>query len=252
MSLNNKLCLLGLFSVISIIGVFLLPNIPQQQSYHQFADRRSQWGIPNFCNVVSNLPFIIMGMVGLTKVWKSIAPPAIRMMYIPLFIGVTLTGPGSAYYHWNPNNATLVWDRIPMTIVFMSLLSATVAELASRRIAALLLWPLLALGISSVLWWHHTETLGRGDLRPYILVQFYPAVVVPLLLWLFYEPGNKPVIRCLVWVVVWYAISKIFEQLDAPIYNFLGISGHTLKHLAAAMSTWYFVFLFRLRYQKGR
>jgi hypothetical protein len=139
-----------------------------------------------------------------------------------------------------------------MTIVFMSLLSSTVAELASRRIAALLLWPLLALGIGSVLWWHHTETIGRGDLRPYILAQFYPAVVVPLLLWLFYEPAVKPVILSLVRVVIWYPISKIFEQFDAPIYHFIGISGHTLKHIAAAISTWYFISTFRLRHPKSR
>jgi hypothetical protein len=251
MSVNNKLCLLGLFTVIAVIGVFLLPPISQAESYHHFADDRDLWRIRNFGNVLSNLPFIFVGIVGVREVWKSIAPPSIRVMYIVLFGGVLLTALGSAYYHWNPSNETLVWDRIPMTIVFMSLLSATVAELGSRRLAELLLTPLVAIGVASVLWWHHTETLGKGDLRPYILVQFYPVVVVPLVLWLFYEPGIEPVIRCLVWVVVWYLISKIFEQLDAPVYHFTGISGHTLKHLAAAMSTWYLIVMFRLKYARS-
>lgn len=251
MSLNNKMWILGLFTVIAISGVLLLPEIPQDQSYHQFADHRTLWGIPNFCNVISNIPFILVAIVGFKEVSSSIAPPSIRMTYIVLFSGVLLTGLGSAYYHWNPNNDSLVWDRVPMTIVFMSLLSATIAELASQRIATLLLWPLLTFGVGSVLWWHHTEALGRGDLRPYILAQFYPAVVVPLLLWLFYEPAVKPVILSLVWVVLWYAISKIFEQLDAPIYHFMGISGHTLKHIAAAISTCYFISIFRLRHKKG-
>jgi hypothetical protein len=252
MSLNNKMWILGLFTVIPISGVLLLPEIPQDLSYHQFADHRTLWKIPNFWNVISNLPFILVGIVGFREVSKSMAPPSIRMTYIVLFSGVFLTGLGSAYYHWNPNNYSLVWDRVPMTIVFMSFLSATIAELASHRIATVLLWPLLTFGVGSVLWWHHTETLGRGDLRPYILAQFYPAVVVPLLLWLFYRPAVKPVILSLAWVVIWYTISKIFEHLDAPIYHFLRISGHTLKHLTAAMATWYFVVIFRLTHQTKR
>jgi hypothetical protein len=174
------------------------------------------------------------------------------VIYIALFVGVFLTALGSAYYHWNPNNNTLLWDRVPMTIVFMSLLSATLAELASRRTATLVFWPLITFGIVSVLWWHHTETIGMGDLRPYILAQFFPAVAIPLLLCLFYEPAIKPVILSLALVVVWYAASKLFELLDRPIYHLLGLSGHTLKHIAAAVSTWYFVVLFRLRHGRAR
>jgi hypothetical protein len=92
--------------------------------------------------------------------------------------------------------------------------------------------------------------MGKGDLRPYIFAQFYPAVAVPLLLWLFYEPAIKPAILSLAWVVVWYSVSKVFEQFDSPIYHFLGVSGHTLKHIAAAMSTWYFLSTFRIRHRE--
>jgi hypothetical protein len=179
---------------------------------------------------------------------KANVSPAIRATYALLFIGVLLTGLGSAYYHWNPNNDTLVWDRIPMTIVFMSLLAATVAELISRPAGIRLLVPLVAIGVGSVLWWHYTEMQGHGDLRLYFWVQYYPMLALPLILWLFYTPTANPILRCLVWVVVWYVIAKIFEQLDYPIYRAIGISGHTLKHLAAAVSTGYFVILFRRQY----
>jgi hypothetical protein len=251
MKRSSRIWVLLAISLVSLAAIYLQAPIAQPISFHQFADTRSLFGIPNFGNVVSNLPFLVVGFYGLGTVLRSSVSAAIRLIYITLFIGVVLTGLGSAYYHWNPNNDTLVWDRIPMTIVFMSFLSATVTELVSRRLGGWLLIPLLALGIGSVLWWHYTETIGRGDLRLYFWVQFYPMLVIPLLLWLFYAPVVKTILPCLVWIVVWYVIAKGFEQLDFPIYHAIGVSGHTLKHLAAAMSTVYFVVLFRRRYGKA-
>ncbi len=245
---TRKSWLLALVTLITLVAVFFAPPIGQALSFHHFADGRPLWGIPNFGNVASNLPFLIVAVFGLVTVLKAVVTPAIRVTYIFLFLGVLMTGLGSAYYHWNPNNDTLVWDRIPMTIVFMSLLAATVTELVNRRLGVGLLLPLVAVGVGSVLWWHYTETLGKGDLRLYFWVQFYPMVAIPIILWLFYSPGVKPVLRCLVWVVIWYVIAKVFERLDFPIFRVVGISGHTFKHLAAAVSTWYFVVLFRLQY----
>jgi hypothetical protein len=140
------------------------------------------------------------------------------------------------------------WDRIPITIVFMSFLSATAAELVNRRLGIRLLRPLVPVVIGSVLWWHYTETIGRGDLRLYGWVQFYPMLAIPLLLWLYYRPAVKTILPILVWIVVWYVIAKVFEAFDFPIYRAIGVSGHTLKHLAAAVTTWYFVMLFRKQY----
>jgi len=132
-----------------------------------------------------------------------------------------------------------------MTIVFMALLSLTIMEVWSARLGFAILLPLVTIGIGSVWWWHFTEMKGKGDLRLYLLVQFYPVIFIPLLLWLFHRPGLKMIIHTLVWVVVWYVVAKIFEQFDASIYRCLPISGHSLKHLAAAISTWYFVLLFK-------
>lgn len=244
----SKQRLLLIFTALTVIIAFLLRPVAQSLSYHHFADQRPLWGIPNFGNVVSNLPYLIIGLYGLVLVGRTPVPPAIRVIYLVLFFGVLLTGLGSSYYHWNPNNDTLIWDRIPMTIIFMSLLSATVAELINRSLGIRLLFPLVAIGIGSVLWWNYTEALGKGDLRPYGWVQFYPALAIPLILWLYYEPGIKPVMRCLILAVVWYAIAKLFEHFDLPVYKAIGISGHTLKHLASAVSTWYFVELFRRKY----
>ncbi len=250
MTHSRKIWLLILLTLTTLVAIFLAPPIPQALSFHHFADDRALWGIPNFGNVTSNLPFLIVAIIGLVRVMKTTAPPAIRATYALLFVGVLLTGLGSAHYHWNPNNDTLVWDRIPMTIVFMSLLAATVAELISRPLGIRLLLPLVALGVGSVLWWHYTETQGHGDLRLYYWVQYYPMLALPLIFWLFYTPAVIPILRCLGWVVAWYVIAKIFESLDYPIYRAIGISGHTLKHLAAAVSTGYFVSLFRRQYPR--
>jgi hypothetical protein len=250
MAYSRKIWLFALLTLATLVAIFLAPPIPQPLSFHHFADDRALWGIPNFGNVASNLPFLIVAVIGLVTVMKAAVPTAIRATYALLFVGVLLTGLGSAYYHWNPNNDTLVWDRIPMTIVFMSLLAATVAELISRPVGIRLLLPLVALGVGSVLWWHYTETQGHGDLRLYFWVQYYPMLAIPLILWFFYQPAVINILRCLVWVVIWYIIAKVFEQLDYPIYRAVGVSGHTLKHLAAAVSTGYFISLFRKQYTR--
>lgn len=244
----QKILLLLICTILAIIAVFLLHPIAQPLSFHNFADHRSWLGIPNFGNVASNLPFLVIGIIGLRLTRKAHVTSSIRLIYAILFIGVLLTGLGSGYYHSNPNNNTLVWDRIPMTIIFMALFSATVAELINMPSGFRLLFPLVFLGIASVYWWHYTEDKGHGDLRLYMLIQYYPMLFIPLILSLFYEPVHKRTLKCLLWVVIWYVIAKIFEQLDYPIFRTLGISGHTLKHLAAAVSTWYFVLLFRQKY----
>ena len=248
MTNSLKLGLLLAVTILTLVGIFFLLPMPQDPAFHHFADARPLWGIPNFGNVVSNLAFLAVGIYGLRVVDKAMAPAAIRATYLILFIGVVMTGLGSAHYHWHPSNDTLVWDRIPMTIVFMSFLSVTFSELAGRRIGFTFLLPLVAVGIGSVIWWHHTESLGKGDLRLYFWVQYFPMLAIVLLFWLYYEPGIRPVMRIVAWIVVWYMIAKLFEFFDYPTYDAIGISGHTLKHLAAAVSTGYFVLLFSRKY----
>ena len=95
-------------TVASLASLLLLPPIPQDQSYHQFADQRTIFRIPNFWNVSSNLPFLMVGAVGLWQFRRDAAK-------VVFFVGVFLTGIGSSLYHWNPHDGTLFWDRLPMT-----------------------------------------------------------------------------------------------------------------------------------------
>jgi hypothetical protein len=179
MSRKNPVPALLVLTVIMIVVVLFSPRTPQPLSYHHFADQRSWLGIANFGDVASNLPFAIFGIWGLWFLLRltpqesadRFADGREGWFYLPVFFGLLLTALGSSYYHLAPDNERLVWDRLPMTIVFMSLAAAVIAERTSVRVG-LWLWPvLLAIGILSVLQWHWSEIRGAGDLRFYAAVQ---------------------------------------------------------------------------------
>ena len=172
-----------------------------------------------------------------------------RWPYLIVFGGLVLTALGSAYYHLRPGNARLVWDRLPMTIVFMSLVSAIIAERISPRTGLWLLPVLLVIGLGSVLQWHLSELHGAGDLRFYSAVQAYSILflLIALLLPSSYTRGADLAI-----VAGFYVLAKVLEILDRPIFE-LGrlVSGHTLKHLAAAAAG-YWILRMLLKRQSRR
>jgi hypothetical protein len=166
--------------------------------------------------------------------------------WIVFFLGVAATAFGSAYYHLHPNNARLVWDRLPITISFMGFLAAMLGERISPVLGIRCLFPLLTIGLASVIYWIWTAELGRGDLRPYGFVQFFPVLAVGLLVWLF--PPRYSRTNDLFAVVAFYAAAKACEFLDVPIYSLTRIvSGHTLKHLFAAAASYWLLRMLRLR-----
>jgi len=195
------------------IALFLLlaPPLHQDQSYHAFADRRTILGVSNFWDTVSNLPFAVVGLMGLFA-FRDLASRII-------FFGILGTAFGSAYYHLRPDDARLFWDRLPMTIVFMSLFALAIKQRA-------LVVPFVLVGVASVTWWRIT-----GNLWPYALVQFGPMIVLIVIAFRS-EPGLRP-------VVVLYGLSKITEFFDTQIYAVSPLSGHTVKHILAGVASWY-------------
>ena len=153
--------------------------IAQNQAYHDFADRGQFLGIPNFFAVISNIPFLLVGIAGL-RYCRSSLLLSYRLAWVIFFAGVAIISAGSAWYHLNPNNDTLVWDRLPMTIAFMGLLAALLAEYVAVRLGRLLLLPAILAGLSSVIYWH-----GYDDLRFYVWVQFMPLLIVSILMVLY-------------------------------------------------------------------
>jgi hypothetical protein len=231
---NARLGVLAALSLVALVALWLQGPIPQDPAYHRFADTRTLFGVANFWNVASNLPFPVLGLWGLARVLRGPVDPlaaAQRPAWIVFFLGATIVGFGSGYYHLHPDNASLVWDRLPMTLAFMGLFALLVGEHLDVRWGRRLLWPLLAVGLASVLWWHVTETRGHGDLRPYAAVQFLPLILIPGLLLAFPRPGRGPL-----WIVLaLYALAKALEYWDAAILAAIGLTGgHAFKHVAAA------------------
>ena len=184
---------------------------------------------------------IVLFKPGATK----FADPRERWLYVVMFAALILTAFGSGYYHLAPDNARLVWDRIPIMMVFMALLAAVIAERVGVR-AGLILFPLLeVVGVSSVLTWRAGELQGHGDLRFYAAVQVY-AILILLLALLFppkYTRGADFAV-----VVGFYALAKILEESDRQVFE-LGhvVSGHTLKHLAAAAAGYWILRMLKKR-----
>jgi len=247
MNLLNKdrtgLLTILIVSLSILIAVLSLEPIPQDTSYHQFRDSNTLLNIPNFWNVLSNIPFLIVGIYGLFKTVSNNQLnllESIKSSYILLFLGTTLVSFGSAYYHLSPDNQTLLWDRLPMSIAFMALFSIVICEFVSMRAGKLLLYPLISLGIASVVYWQYTETQGNGDLRFYLLVQFIPVLLMPLIFILFKPAFSK--ISGYWYLLLAYVAAKFLEHFDAEIYSFLEvISGHSLKHIVAAIGIYYLI-----------
>jgi hypothetical protein len=254
MSHRMRITILGTITILAGVFVALLPRFAQPIEYHHFADQRAFLSIPNCLNVISNAPFLLVGLWGLMVILgfgvakrTILLAPSERWPYVILALGMALTCFGSTYYHLAPDNARLVWDRLPITLGFMSLLSAMLMERVSLRGGLVALGPLLILGLASVLHWYVSETRGAGDLRLYLMVQYYTLALILLLLWLF--PARYTHATHLLVAMGFYVLAKILELLDRPIFD-LGhvVSGHTLKHLAAALGAyWIFRMLARRR-----
>ncbi len=239
---SHKVLLTFVMAAAAIGGLLLVDPIPQNPDYHRFADARRLFGVPNFWNVASNLPFLFAGGLGLLQV-RRIASADLATHYRVFSAAIALIALGSAWFHLSPSTPTLVWDRLPMTVAFMSLLSAVIADRISWVVGRALLWPLVVVGIASIAWWLRTETAGAGDLRPYALVQFLPMLLIPLMLLMWRGEGLSS--RWLWMAFGAYALAKVAEQLDAPIFAAIGMSGHALKHLLAALAAWWIVRAFQ-------
>jgi len=242
---------LVVFTIAVGAAAVLLPRIPQPLSYHDFADQRSLLGIPNFGDVASNLLFAVSGVWGLGFLFgqrgaERFIDPRERWAYVFVFLGLLLTGFGSGYYHLAPDNARLVWDRLPMTLAFMGLVSAMIAERVSVPAGFYLLPILLLIGASSVVLWWHSEVRGAGDLRFYAAVQVYAVLILPVLLLLpprYTRSWDFAVVFC------FYVMAKIFETADEGIFSIdrNTISGHTLKHLAAGAAGFWILGMIKKR-----
>ncbi|XP_057495776.1 uncharacterized protein LOC130780786 [Actinidia eriantha] len=224
----------GVAILCFVVLMIVTPAIPQSQEYHDFADQREFFGIPNTLNVVSNFPFLIIGVVGLIlclhRNYFRLRLQGELWGWACFFIGVAVVGIGSSYYHLKPNDARLVWDRLPMTIAFTSIMAIFIIERIDERKGTASIIPLLLAGVVSILYWSFFD-----DLRPYALVQFVPCIAIPVMAILL--PPMYTHSTYWLWAAGFYLLAKVEEAADKPICKWTHqiVSGHTIKHLSAAM-----------------
>lgn len=221
---------LGLL-VLLVLAV-VLPSLEQPPAYHVFADTRELGGLRNGGNVWSNVAFAVAALAiagGLVR--HARLPAATRGALAVLALGLVLTAAGSAYYHAAPDDRSLFWDRLPLTLVIAGILGAALAQRVSARAGAVATMALAVLGAASVLYWR-----ASANLMPYVVLQAGAMLALPLLI-LLTERRDDPMPWW--WLIGWYAAAKIGELFDAPILHLTdgAVSGHTLKHLLAALAT---------------
>ncbi len=215
-----------------LLGLALgLPAIQQDPAYHQFADTRVFGGLSRALDVLSNIGFLVLGLYGLVLQCSGrlqFFGAALRLSTLVFFSGFVLTALGSSYYHAAPDDAGLVVDRLGMVVVFAGVLGMAAAHRISERAGFATLNLGLAAGVGSVLWW-----AAAGNLMPYAIVQF-GGIALALAMMLSPARGLGPRWTGL---LLTYALAKVFETFDAQVFTLTAhlVSGHTIKHLLAAL-----------------
>ena len=232
-------------SAAALIAAFCLYGpISQPAAYHEFADQRMLWGVARGADVWSNLGFALVGLWGLIRLTPQRHRPELAPGwpgYALFLLALVATAAGSAFYHWQPDNFRLIWDRLPIALACAGLLAAVRRE--THRLdggwTEAAVWAMAA--VASVAWWYVTGLAGQDDLRPYLLLQCLPLMLVPL----WQKAYRAPVAdrRAFLWAIGCYVLAKAAELSDHVLFaNVHFISGHTLKHLfatlAAALIVW--------------
>jgi len=217
---------LALYAAMLLVAALAVAGpIAQPDHYHHFADQRILFGIPNALDVLSNAGFLCAALVGVFAWQRSAGRGGVeRAVFLA---AIALTALGSTWYHLAPDDARLVWDRLPIAIACGALLAAALRQGYASRAAL----PVLVAGaVASVFWWQAT-----GDLRPYLLLQVAPLILIPLLQWQSGAPISQR------WAfgvaIALYVLAKAAELADLHVFDTLGlVSGHSLKHLFAGVA----------------
>lgn len=215
---------LALWACLILIGAMLAHGpVAQLADYHAFADQRSWHGLAHAGDVLSNLAFALAALYGAWRLHRSTLTGIDRIAATAFVTALALTACGSTWYHLAPDDARLIWDRLPIALACAALLAGAMRS----RLALLLLG---GGAVASVFWWQVT-----ADLRPYLLLQAAPLILIPLLQWQHRAPAAQR--RAFGLAIVLYVLAKLCEVGDHALFATLDlVSGHTLKHLLAAVA----------------
>jgi hypothetical protein len=227
---------------ITMVAALMLLHGPiaQPAHYHEFADQSLWAGIPHAADVLSNLGFAMVALWGAARLWPQRNHPALRnarVGYGLFLMALLLTSIGSTYYHLAPDDWRLVWDRLPIALACSGLLAGVRAQLMPNVHVRVEIVGLTVLALASVMWWYVGQRSGSGDLRPYLLLQAAPLLLIPV--WQTIHGPARDDRLCFGLALALYVLAKIAELHDHEIHVLSGqISGHTIKHLAAAAAAW--------------
>lgn len=235
-----KLFFILLPGLIALVGLLLHGPLPQPQAYHQFVDQRSWLGLPNAWNLLSNLGFFLVGALGVARLSRisETGQGVTERGYRLFFAGLLLTGVSSGFYHLEPQDTSLALDRLTMVLAFAGILAALIEERLEPAWETPALQFFTGVGVITLVYWIAGVAVGSGDVRWYLLYQILTMTALPLLLLLCPRPGAKS--RALWGLVGAYVLAKVTEHFDVAIFALSGhcISGHSLKHLLAALGAY--------------
>ena len=229
-----------LLALVAVAG----PVLVQPSHYHDFADQRAWGAVPHAMDVLSNLSFALWGLAGagvLVQAFRQQAVERTTAWLATLFFGgLMVTTAVSAMYHWQPDNAGLLWDRGGMVLAFAGLLGLAARQGISARAGVALAAAVLVLGPVSVQVW-----AVSGNLLPWGALQFGGmALIVGLacLRPMTGKAGQSPQGLPIRWslLIALYALAKVLELGDHQVFEWTQhlISGHSLKHIVASCAAW--------------
>lgn len=238
----SEAALLGA-TILAIVAAALAPSVAQHAHHHAFADSRVLWGMPFAMDVLSNLAFAVMGLWGLWRLWGAGQQDPFRRGVVPqgtqrhlaslFFVGLLSTAACSSWYHLGPNDAGLVADRMGMVLAFAGVLGLAVADRVSARAGGVMALAVLVLGPVAVGVWAIT-----GNVLPWVILQGGGMVLVACM------AARRPIDGAwgapLAALIAWYVVAKLLELGDHELFTLTQglVSGHSLKHVAAAMAAW--------------
>lgn len=231
---QNRLHLCCATTLIGLILLVSTPRIPHSPTHHIFADMRNILGVPNTLNVLTMYPYLLIGVPGfvfcLSGSCFGISLKGEVCGWVLFYTGIATAAFGSAYYHLKPDDDRVIWDRLPLMISTVSLLSNLVIERVDERVGISCLISLLMLVFVSAAFERTFD-----DLRLFIIFHFIPCFAIPILVFSFPPKYTHSVYWF--WATGFYFLSRFNSLADKKLYSIdrYIISGHSLEHLCLAM-----------------
>ncbi|KAH1124270.1 hypothetical protein AAZX31_06G048400 [Glycine max] len=214
--------------------IFFTPRIPRSPKHHQFVDMRNLLGVPNTLNVMTNFPFLVVGVLGLVLALEggvfNISSQGEVWTWALFYAGIAGVAFGSAYYHLKPDDHRVLWDTLPMMVAFSSLLSSLVVERLGQRIG---LCCMFALNLAAFLCVVYERIYN--DIRFCMMFQLTLPLAIPVIAVLY----RSKYTHSRYWFISTgiYLLAKFEGATDRKLYhvnNYI-ISGHSLEHLCLAL-----------------